>query len=398
MVADAIYPDRTGGSFNYVYELGRHLVGKGHAVAVLTEQVRSALPRRETIEGMDVWRYPGVPEGGNPLQRFFFRHRAVRFTAGCLLSSFTPDVIHGHAPVTAFSVLTHPAARRLPKLFTFHGPLPLEKRSDLTAGGSALTVTSRAMLTVMQWVEGQSVRRSQRLVTLSTYMQELARSLYGVPVDRFALIPGGVDAARFAQPGDGAMLHALRRTPGDLVLLTVRRLTPRMGLELLIDAVARLVKDQQHVRLAIGGTGPLRADLEQQIARLGLQQHVVLLGFIPDDQLAGVLQAADLFVMPSRELEGFGLSTVEALAAGTPVLGTPVGGTREILSQLGQSWLTAETSIQAIEDGLRRWIASGPRKDRLKPELTSFAQQFRWEIVTDRYEDEFRKLVTEGVR
>jgi len=81
--------------------------------------------------------------------------------------------------------------------------------------------------------------------------------------------------------------------------------------------------------LLIGGKGPLRGELEERIADYGLSNKVRLLGFIPDHELVSYYQAADLFVVPSQALEGFGLITVEALASGLPVMATPVGGNKE---------------------------------------------------------------------
>jgi glycosyltransferase involved in cell wall biosynthesis len=79
-----------------------------------------------------------------------------------------------------------------------------------------------------------------------------------------------------------------------------------------------------------------------------LTNWVIFTGFIPDDDLPAYYQMADLFVLPTLELEGFGLVSVEALASGLPVLGTPVGGTKEILAHLGSEFLFADTSPEAM--------------------------------------------------
>lgn len=77
-------------------------------------------------------------------------------------------------------------------------------------------------------------------------------------------------------------------------------------------------------------------------------------GLIPEADLASFYQAADCFVLPTRSLEGFGLVTVEALACGTPVLGTPVGATPEILAPLAPELLTDDASPEALARGIRR--------------------------------------------
>src|SRR5207249_11052699 len=80
------------------------------------------------------------------------------------------------------------------------------------------------------------------------------------------------------------------------------------------------------------------------------------LGFIPDETLPSYYHAADVFVLPTRELEGFGLVTVEALACGTPVLGTPVGATPEVLSGLDASLVFRGISAEIMAEDLLRFL------------------------------------------
>ena len=105
-----------------------------------------------------------------------------------------------------------------------------------------------------------------------------------------------------------------------------------MGLESLISAV-RLLDDVAGLRVAIAGQR-LRVQLETMRDKLGLGDRVALLGRVSDDELPLWYRAADLFVLPTLAYEGFGLVTAEALASGTPVVGTPVGATPELLEPL----------------------------------------------------------------
>jgi glycosyltransferase involved in cell wall biosynthesis len=140
------------------------------------------------------------------------------------------------------------------------------------------------------------------------------------------------------------------------ILFTLRNLQPRMGLDELIRAIDRLRRPVPDVWLAIGGEGALRGELEALVRALGLADHVRFLGFVEEGRLARCYQAADAFVLPTQSLEGFGLVTVEALACGTPVLGTPVGATPEILGPLSKSLLFQGTSAADMAEGLRRFL------------------------------------------
>jgi len=109
-----------------------------------------------------------------------------------------------------------------------------------------------------------------------------------------------------------------------------------------------IIKSLPDILLIIGGTGPLKNDLSVMSCRFNLDHYIHFAGFIPEAALPEYYQAADIFVLPTIELEGFGLVTLEALASGTPVLGTPVGGTQEILSRFDGRFLFQNTSPEAI--------------------------------------------------
>jgi glycosyltransferase involved in cell wall biosynthesis len=100
----------------------------------------------------------------------------------------------------------------------------------------------------------------------------------------------------------------------------------------------------------------LRPALLGRIGQLCLTDRVQLLGFVPEKQLCRYYQCADLVIMPTSELEGFGLVTVEALAAGAPVLGTPVGALPEVLRRIDPFLVTDGTAATDLAEGLGRLL------------------------------------------
>jgi len=125
-----------------------------------------------------------------------------------------------------------------------------------------------------------------------------------------------------------------------------------MGLENLISAMATVRRAVPEALLLIAGRGPLAAELDARIEALDLHDHVRLLGFLPDDALPLAYRAADLTIVPTVALEGFGLITIESLAAGTPVLVTPVGGLPETVRTLSPSLILEGVDTDALTDGL----------------------------------------------
>ena len=112
----------------------------------------------------------------------------------------------------------------------------------------------------------------------------------------------------------------------------------------------------------------------------GLIDDVKMAGFIVADQLPKYYSAADFFIMPTRQLEGFGLVTVESMACGTPVLGTPVGGTKEILSNFNSQLLFQGTSPEAmakgIESAIDNYLKVANRYEQLRLQCREYALRY----------------------
>ena len=132
-----------------------------------------------------------------------------------------------------------------------------------------------------------------------------------------------------------------------------------MGLENLIDAMKTVVKHYPEAMLLIGGKGYLKNALQERIRSYKLEQHIKLLDFIPEEKLPSYYQAADLFVLPTTELEGFGLATIEALSCGTPVIATPVGANPEVVGPLGNEFLCRDVTAEALAERINWWLSRG---------------------------------------
>ncbi|WP_233567678.1 glycosyltransferase [Cohnella faecalis] len=128
----------------------------------------------------------------------------------------------------------------------------------------------------------------------------------------------------------------------------MRRLVRRMGIDRLIRAMAKVKSDVPGAKLVIAGDGTMRSELERLTAELGLGDSVRFVGRVSNEDLVRWYQAADFSIVPTVTLEGFGLVTVESLACGTPVLGTPNGGTKEILEPFHPELLFRDDSPEAL--------------------------------------------------
>ncbi|MFH2099920.1 MAG: glycosyltransferase family 4 protein, partial [Pseudomonadota bacterium] len=264
-----------------------------------------------------------------------------------------PDVVVTHQPLPWWVLRLAGRLGSAPVLHVFHSPWHQEYAAA-SPGRPAPLILPGAL--ARRGAEGAVVRRAARVMALSRYMADKARQFHGVDLDRLVVNPGGADPQRFFPAQDR---EAVRRSlspalPPDRVLLfTLRNLEPRMGLDRLLSAMATLERDSpRRFHLVIGGSGPERERLLALRSDLGLSDAVTLAGYVAEEDLATWYQAADFFILPTARLEGFGLVTAEALACGTPVLGTPVGATPEILTRISGKLLFADASPESMARGI----------------------------------------------
>jgi glycosyltransferase involved in cell wall biosynthesis len=280
----------------------------------------------------------------SPDQGLLSRWRAIRYTF-----DLNPSLVQSELFVSHFACYTFPILRRLqnrPLVVHFHGPWAAEAKQE---GGNALGVFFKKQ------VERAVYRRADRLIALSAAFRDILCKGYKVDPDRVRVIPGGVDTQRFAVAPDTSRREARQKLGWPLdrpILLSVRRLAGRMGLENLVDAIAQIRMRHPDVLCLIAGRGRLQQALEQQITALDLTQHVKLLGFVADADLPFAYRAADVSILPSVALEGFGLSAAESLAAGTPAMVTPVGGLPEVVGELSNSLVLGGTDPASMCAGI----------------------------------------------
>lgn len=201
------------------------------------------------------------------------------------------------------------------------------------------------------------MRACTQTLVLSDFMRQRVEKVHHLPADRIVQSVGACDPALFCPSVDSRdVKRQLGLESSRLLLFAVRNLVPRMGFENLIEAMSLLGCENDGVLLVIGGEGPLCAKLQSLIEGYGLRDRVRLLGFVPESDLVRYYQAADFVLMPTLQLEGFGLVTVEALACGTPVIATPVGALPEVLSRVDRSLIAAGTDAPSLAHALRRFI------------------------------------------
>ena len=361
-VGNGWFPTNPGGLNRYIYELSNELANQDTEVELCVVGIPDAVAASK-------FDLINLAETDTPfLKRLWIARRNFRANRS--------QPLHGvnlHFALYSLPLLSS-LPTDIPITFTFHGPWAIESGVE---DSSALDVWLK------RWMELQVYRRCDRFIVLSRAFQQILHEKYGVPIEKIHLIPGGVDTQRFRSNLTRQEARAQLNWPQDRqILFTPRRLVHRMGIDRLLEAMAQIKPTVPDLWLAIAGKGRLREDLELQSVALGLANDVKFLGFLPDEQLPIAYQAADLSVIPSRALEGFGLILLESLASGTPVMCTPVGGMPEVLENFSPDLITDSTSTDAIASRLASLLQGDinmPTREACRDYATT---HFNWPKIT----------------
>jgi glycosyltransferase involved in cell wall biosynthesis len=314
--------------------------------------------------------------------------RILRYARAAIREASAASVIDAHF---AFYALLPTLVSRLrkPLVVHFHGPWAEE--SAAAGQGSALAIR------VKHAIERAVYMRAARLVVLSGAFKRSLVERYGVSPWKVEVLPPGVELERFV-PGDRAQARAvLDIDERAWIAVAVRRLVPRMGLDVLLDAWVEAGGGLDGALLVLAGDGPERAALEERANALGLGGQVRFLGRISDAKLVALYQAADVCVVPSVALEGFGLVVLEALACGTPVIASDTGGLPEALAGLDPSLIVPAGDRVALTARLQeaywsdRWL---PSRDACR----RYAETFSWNRAAERTLEVYRQAVQPATR
>lgn len=234
--------------------------------------------------------------------------------------------------------------------------------------------------------------RYRRYVALSERVAGDLQRYYGVPRDRIALIPNGVNLERYTQlPNDrDATRRELGLAVDELVLLFAGHEFDRKGLKHAIDALARPGVTAATL-LVVGAGAP--APFQQQAERLGVSDHVVFLGARTD--LPRLYRAADAFVFPTA-YESFSLTCMEALACGLPVFAPLVGGIEDYL-QDGVNGRVIEADGADIAGALGPFLADPALRRRMQAGAIETAKRYGWPAIAARYAVLLREVANERV-
>jgi len=237
-----------------------------------------------------------------------------------------------------------------------------------------------------------TLRAAARIIV---YTESYAATSYALWKHPTALVPTGLDLARFGPQNDGAGVRRRHGLEGRKVVLFVGRLTAHKGIQTIIEAAALTGQDVSYVLV---GPGEFPPGWSRRMRQLGVEDRFVLAGKVAEPDLPAYYAACDLLVLPSlSRLEAFGLVIVEAMASGKPVVASDLPGVREVMRD-GRTGLLCEpfnaddlaAKIGALTSNGRAAAEMGAAGRRLAEE------RYGWEVIGDKIERVYKDVVEGG--
>ncbi|MFW6135660.1 MAG: glycosyltransferase [Chloroflexota bacterium] len=389
----------TGGMNVYVRDLSRELARRGHHVDVYTRSQNPDIPRvsQELGPGARVIHLPAGPE--RPYDKHRVYDHLPEFVDGVLaqaeVDKLEYDILHSHY------WLSGAAARQLhrrwgaPIVHMFH---TLGKMKNVVAQKRPREQETSRRISV----ELDVVDFAHTLIASTPAEEHQLTRLYDADPDKIRVISPGVDTQRFHPlPAEHAKEH-IGICPDRPMILFVGRIEPLKGVDHLLQAIARVVHRRPGLHdglsVPIIGGEPHRIDEDEEMVRLqelrkelGITDVVTFLGSKNQDTLQYYYSAAEMVVMPS-DYESFGMVALEAMACGTPVIVSDVGGLAFLVKDGKTGYRVPAGDTEALADRIAHLLTDELSRRRIGQRAVCWAESYAWPNITEQIESVYAEV------
>ncbi|NDJ54261.1 MAG: glycosyltransferase [Chloroflexi bacterium] len=373
-----------GGPVRVAYEINKRLAARGHQVTVATtdalDRQKRLENRHEYLDGVEVIRFRNL-HNGLAWQRLFL---PIGFQSWLSEHIDQFDLVHLNDIRTLQNLLALPILQRsrLPFIVMPHGGLPRE----LGRG---------SLKWIYDQIVGWQLLEQASILHALTPLERAQYHALGIDDARIVEIPNGIPVAEFDLEVDTEAFKVQHGMPPHRPIVGfLARLNAIKGPDFLIDAFAEVRRQRPDAILLMAGPddGAL-ADLQAQIARLGLTEAVHLIGYVGDSQTkACVYRASHVYVLPSRyEIQG--ISLLEALLNGTPVITTHQCGLSPLLADKGMADVVPFGDVQALAHAMLRQLDVGRDDYRQQARRNFVTEQFNWDRMVDQWEVVYQRTL-----
>lgn len=388
----------TGGMNVYVRDLSREFSRRGIAVDVYTRSQNPATPRiTELAEHGRVFHIKAGPE--EPYDKNKIYRHLDEFVANVAAYGESYDIIYSHYWLSGLAAEQLRRLWNIPMVQMFHTLAEMKNR----VAQSPAERDSEQRLNC----EGEIMRFSDRVIAATPLEKSQMGWAYGAPTDRIDVVPPGVDLERFKPMSQAEAKARLDISLEHRPILFVGRIQPLKGIDTLIKALA-LVKQRepgiaQNICLSIIGGDP-NPDSQIELAEferlktlsaeLDMGELITFLGAKDQDSLVYYYSAAEMVVMPSH-YESFGMVALEAMACGTPVIASDVGGLSFNIEDSFNGYLVPGRDPQALADKILLLLKYKALRNQLSEQAQAWVSRYSWVNIADEVLEVFERTISQ---
>jgi glycosyltransferase involved in cell wall biosynthesis len=360
------FPPHVGGIEKVAEEQCKRLSKLGYQVSVLTSKTHKQ--NEHYIEGIHVFPYPVL----SLAERVGLPYPVPLFKAYKIFTEVIRkcDIVHVHGHPYISSYIACKIAKKYKK------PLILTQHNTFIDFQSWLNIVEH----LNDWVVGRMVLKdADKVITVSRKTMEYVLKL-GADKSKTSVMYNGVDQNFFYPMNKEKSRDKLGLPENKMLILTVRRLVYKNGLDTLIESASLLARDFPNLLFIVIGNGPDRKFITNRIRQLGVNDNVRLAGFVPEELLPLYYNAADYFVIPSSSGEGLPMVLLEAMACGLPVIATTVGGTPEIIKDMVNGALVPPRNQEALAQAISKLLSLKKESQAIRIENRKTVEaNFNWD-------------------
>lgn len=388
----------------YVRDLSRELSRRGIAVDVFTRSQDPMIPFISTGRLGELGRVIHIPAGPErPYNKnLVFDHLpefVQRVQNFVLRENLGYDLIHSHYWLSGWASLDLRSTWCVPVIQMFHTLAEMKNRVVQTPG-------ERESMRRIE-VEGQVMHFADRLIAATPLEKAQMSWLYGADADKISVVPAGVDLNLFRPIPRPEAKTRIGIPPHHRMILFVGRIQPLKGIDTLIRAMKKVIHQypdlKDHLCVSIIGGDPNPDSVLEQTeferlnrlrTDLGIGDLVTFLGAKDQDTLVYYYSAAEMVVMPSH-YESFGMVALEAMACGTPVIGSDVGGLSFSIEDGFNGYLVPGQDPGALADKIALLLKRRSLRDHLGEQAIRWAERYSWTYIADEILDVYEMVCKE---
>ncbi|CAD7780153.1 MAG: D-inositol-3-phosphate glycosyltransferase [Candidatus Methanoperedenaceae archaeon GB50] len=362
------YPIK-GGVEENIINISQELMKRGHEVTVVTSDIPDR-PKKEIIHGIKVMRT-------KPLFSIFKTPIMPNYKE--LLSTVDADIIHAHGTIPNVSdvAIFYAAKNNIPSVLTYH----FDGNADSIIGSFFGEFYNR-------FINRKVVSKADKIIATSKSYAETSMVLNDF-LGKIEIIPNGVDLNRFNPEIEVGNIREKYNLPNGNIVLYVGRFVKYKGVEYLI----RAMKYVEHGTLVIAGKGKLERRLKQ-IVRDEKLKNVKFLGYVPDEDLPKLYRVSDVYVLPSiTRGENFGISALEAMACGIPVIASDLPGVNWLVRDYCGMKVKPK-DVLGLSEKINELLSNDALRSEIGKNARKNAEEYNWEDISKKVMDVYEEVLS----